>query len=98
MIIELEKRDVVISQTEEEFRVKHLCRTIFIPESDGDVVIVRKFVEEQLDREAPSVRDGGCRTNLVLSRTEIREILEALTENGRYASPSLVHYLRTTEA
>lgn len=34
---------------------------------------------------------------LELTQEEIQEIIDALTEDGRYASPSLVHYLRTKE-
>lgn len=50
MIIEIEKRDLLVSQTETEFSVRHLCCSVFIPETDEEVVIVRKFTEEQLDR------------------------------------------------
>ena len=51
MIIEIEKRDVVIAQTEDVFRVKHMCRTVFIPESDEDVEIVSGFVDQLLETE-----------------------------------------------
>jgi hypothetical protein len=34
--------------------------------------------------------------SLALSRAEIMEIIGALTDNGRYASPALVAYLKNT--
>jgi hypothetical protein len=34
---------------------------------------------------------------LRLTKAEIKEIIDAITENGRYASPSLVTYMRSKE-
>lgn len=59
MIIEIEKRDVVIAQTEDVFRVKHMCRTVFIPESDEDVEIVNKFVEQFVEQLLETEQSSG---------------------------------------
>lgn len=54
MIIEVEKRDVVIAHTADVFKVKQSFRTIFLPESDEDVDAVNKFVEQLLGTEQSS--------------------------------------------